>query len=160
MGFSQQVLDMFLRAELIQQMFYSESETKPSFSFSMRLLRLSSNVQSFILNIQGQMISVTQGSRQEIQVHWPGPNPGFVTMRFNNPSENNPTITKTGDWDLMRLFAMSLIKPTANSAVYQVTFHVGDAAAVFALTMKNKVNPLLPGILTGFHVWPTLPKKS
>ena len=53
------------------------------------------------------------------------------------------------DWS--SIFARNELEATPSQAAAVFT--------VFALTMKNKVNPLLPGILTGFRIWPSLPEK-
>jgi type VI secretion system protein ImpL len=145
-------LDAIIRGSLIQKMFYQNNKKYPSFGFGLTPITLSHGVQRFILNVGGQMYTVTPNNPQPFQATWPGPDGNFVTMRFVNEDGKKPTINKSGPWAWLRLLAGEQVKPTNDASQFTVVFDVAGSGASFRLTADNRVNPYLPGLLDGFRL--------
>lgn len=145
-------LDMFIRASMIQKMFYTDSSHSPSFQFDLTPIDLSSNISRFILNISGQMISFEPGIKKTNHLTWPGSDGNFVTMRFNTLSAQKPTVTKTGDWAWLHLLDQSAdIQTTQDPTIFQVTFRLNNNEAHYQLKADNPVNPYQPQLLNAFR---------
>ena len=150
LNISKKSLDIFIRASLIQAMFFHDN--KLGFKFNLQPVNFSQNTTEFILNIAGQMIQVLPGDKTEFSLSWPGPQPTFTTMRFSNASESNPTITKTGPWSWFKILDISHLKTMKSVKDYDVTFAIGDDAATFSLTNPHVVNAFIPGVLNKFRI--------
>jgi len=142
-------LDMLIRASMIQKMFYTDDHTKPSFKF--KLAPVSADAQ-FALNIGGQMVRYTPGTKSLILVNWPGPDGSFVTLRFNNPADQNPTATTMGAWAWLRMVdEYAKLKPSSDPRSAEIIFNLKNNKATFQLSADNAINPYLPNVLSGFR---------
>ena len=141
---------MFIRASLIQQMFFTDNRGKPSFTFSMKPEQLSKRIKSFTLNLEGQIVQATHNDKSTTNLTWPGNNPGNVTLHFSNHEDQNPTTMTNGVWAWFRLLDTSNLQPTNNPKQFLVNFSIGNSTATFNLVADNKVNPYLPDILSKF----------
>lgn len=147
----QSSLDMLIRASMIQQMFYTDNHSTPSLKFTLTPADMSPESSQFALNIGGQMIHYMPGIKKSSTLKWPGQDGNFVTMRFDNAAENNPTLTTMGPWAWLRLLNASTIQSSSNPQQFQVTFRLGNTQAIYQMIATNPVNPYLPNVLAGFR---------
>jgi type VI secretion system protein ImpL len=150
-GISQSDLEMFLRASLIQQMFFTDTSTAPSFRFTLSLVQLSTDDNLFTLNLGGQLIEIPSNDRTIHPLTWPGPNPTFTSIRLVSSNLQSPAITFTGPWSWFKLLDESQLDPTANPREFKLIFKVGDSTASFRMVADNLINPYLPGVLSKFR---------
>lgn len=148
----QNVLDMFIRASMIQKMFYTNNQKTPTIRFKLTPMDMSIDTSQFILNVGGQMVRYMPGIKRTSVLSWPGKDGNFVTMRFNNLNQTNPTVTTMGNWAWLRMLQHATIKPSNNPSSYDVTFKMNNNEAEYQLQADNSVNPYLPGILNGFRL--------
>lgn len=151
----QETLEMFLRASIIQQMFFSENKTFPSSKFILTSLFLSSNVNAFVLNMNGQTMIIHPNEKLSQSFVWPRNDGNFVTIQFSVSESASPTITTSGPWAWYRLLDQSNLQHSSDPRSSTLTFQIGNYIASFQLTTENMVNPFIPGIVTKF----SLPEK-
>lgn len=155
LGFPQSDLDLFIRASLIQKMFFSENNKTPAFQFQLSATGLSATVKTFIINIEGQMVESDQTTTNS-NLNWPGPDPGFVTMRFELTNGDNPTITTVGPWALFRMLDKMSVQSSSDPKTYQIIFASGPNEASYQLTTNNIFNPFIPNTVDAFRCPKTL----
>ncbi len=147
---SQAHLNMFLRASLIQKMFFTNNPKSPSMKLQLQLKHLSKGLTSFVLNLGGQNVIFQATTTKPTAFSWPGPDADFVTIGFNT-KDQHPTVTKTGPWAWLRLLNTATLGSTTNARVFTVTFKLAGQSASFELIADNPINPYLPGILYQFR---------
>ncbi len=149
-GIPQKTLNMFIRASLIQQMFFTDDRTKPSFSFALSPVMLSNQASSFTLNLEGQILQLTHHNQYNSNFIWPGSDPGSVTIHFAARDNQNPTLTTDGVWAWFRLLDQSQLKSTDTASKFTVDFTLSDYHARFKIIAHSKINPYLPNIISKF----------
>lgn len=147
----QEVLEMFLRASLIQQMFFTADKNYPNLKFSLTPTFISSNANAFMLNIDGQVFVVHPGERNSQSFVWPGPNSGVASFQFSTNEKTSPSMTNNGPWAWFKLLDQINIQPTNNPRIFTLTFQSGNYTASFQLATDNLINPFLPGVMSQFR---------
>ena len=147
----QKNLDMFNRAGLIQQMFFSSDLNSPSTKFSLRPVKMASNTQSFVMNLEGETVPFTLSSSPTIAIKWPGPKPGLVTLRFTGELGQTQTRSFSGPWAWFKLLQLSNVATTRSAKRFRVTFSVGDYSADYVIVANSLINPFIPGIVEKFR---------
>ena len=149
-------LEMFLRASLIRKMFYATESSGPALEFELKPEALSASVHQVNLNIGGQTISFDNQHSEAAVIHWPGPEAGLSSIRFELLSKQNPTITESGNWGWFRLLDTADLETTTNAKQFKVIFKAGDNTASYKLIAPSVINPYLPNILDKFRLEPSL----
>ncbi len=158
---SQAKLEMFLRANLIQKMFYSTQEGgELGIEFELKPESLSNSVKQFTLNIDGQMLKFNSHSSEPSVIHWPGPDSNFVTLRFETRTQPQPTETKTGPWAWFKVLDASTLETTPDAKEYKLSFELDKNTARYRLITPNVINPYLPNVLDKFRLSPSLLEES
>jgi len=148
---SQKSIEMFIRASLIQQMFFTDNPSQPSFRFNLTPMSLSNNLVSFTLNLEDQLYEIAPTSRKTMSFTWPGKKIEKTSIVFNPANKNPVDITKTGFWSWFRLLDTATIQPTRNAKIYTITFKSGIYQAKFQVAADNLINPFIPSIINKFR---------
>lgn len=156
LGLSQKTLEMFMRASMIQQMFFTDDATQPSFDFTLTPISLAPNTRAFRLNIDGTRIAYSTHTVKSSNMSWPGPNPGLVIAQFIGVSGDNRITKKSGTFALLRLLQQASLKRTKDPKQFVLTFKSGAYAATYQLTSDNRANPFLPDVLSALRFKDTL----
>ncbi len=149
-AFSQSILDMFMRASLIQQMFFADTDQHPSFKLSLIPLSKSHHIRAITLNIEGQEQTYTDSNQSSTILTWPGTKPNQVTLHATFDNAKPITLSFNGPWALFRLIQSATLIPLANPQKYVLQFKLGTALAAYHLIADNRINPFIPGVLTNF----------
>jgi len=149
---SRKALNMFIRASLIQQMFFTENPRKPSFRFVFTPLSFSSNLNKITINFGRQVYNVYSSTKKSKLFSWSGTDVDYVSIVFTENDGSTRRITFHGPWALFRLLNKSTIQISADPKVYTVIFKSGEDTGSFALTTEHRVNPFVPGIISKFRV--------
>lgn len=152
LGMSQSTLDLFIRASLIQQMFFTNNHQSASFKFNMSPIHLSQSLKIFTLNIDGQVITTTHKIHDQQLLTWPGPRSGNATIHFVSNNNSHATQMTHGVWAWFRLLQQSTVKGTHNPTQFMVDFHHNNEHALLKITANNKANPYLIDIIDKFHI--------
>lgn len=147
----QTTLNMFLRASLIQQMFFTDNAKMPGFQFTLVPVHLSPNLSAFVLNLGGQSIQVRPGATTINTLTWPGPNPNQATILFTENDGKTTSISTSGPWAWFKLLEHAKLQPTRNPRQFVLTFESEDYSITFELFANNLVNPYLPNIINQFR---------
>ena len=146
----QETLNMFIRASMIQQMFYTENSNSPKIIFSLTPLRLSPDTKNFTLNIGGQIMHYPSVQKTRI-LTWPGPLKNTVTLEVITRDAHTLRVTHTGIWAWFALLENAHIQ-MINPKTYHIVFILhGKATASYQLKTHLAVNPYLPNVLTAFR---------
>ncbi len=150
-GFDQKTLNMLIRASVIQQMFFTDNPDKPGFKFSLTPENLSTSSDSFVLNLEGQLVIYNAASTSQQNLRWPGPKPGVVAIQFHSANKKSPSLRLHGPWAWFLLLDRSELKPSQDPRQYQLIFHLNKQRARFQLIANNRVNPFVSNILGQFR---------
>ena len=150
-NFSQDSLEIFLRAALIQKMFYSAKTTNPKLQFTLTPIDITPNTQSFSLHIDGQKITFTNEDKKSLNLIWPGPQPGSVTITFVNNQGKYLTTSEFGPWAWFRILDKANVTPNNNTKLFELTFDLNGNAAKYTLSTTEPVNPFIPEIINNFR---------
>ena len=149
---SQSVLDMMMRASMIQQMFFADNYDQPLFNFSLIPLELGSKTDGFSLNVGTQTITFTPEERKDQSFYWPkNKNALFTTIVFKGENGETPSQTIDGPWAFLRLLDQSSVKSTKNAREYQVKFEIPPFSAQYLMVSEHLINPFIPGVLKKFR---------
>jgi type VI secretion system protein ImpL len=148
---SQNTLEMFIRAALIQRMFFPEDSKVPAINFSLVPVDLEPNVHSFTLELDGQSIIFQKDNEQIISLYWPGPGPGQSTIAFVDDQGKKTILTETGPWAWFKILDKSHLESTANPKHFKLTFYLNNNIVHYELYTNGIVNPFIPGILNAFR---------
>lgn len=152
----QLTLEMFIRAALIQKMFFSEASRIPAINFSLIPAELDPSIQSFNLALDGQQLMYQKDNEQIISLAWPGPQPNHCELTFFDMTGKKTVITEEGPWAWFKLLDKSQLEPTNNPKHFRLNFLLNGAAAHYELYTTGVVNPFIPGILNQFRCPPNL----
>lgn len=147
---SQPTLEMFIRAAMIQKMFFPDDSKQPTIAFSLVPVELGSGVHSFTLDLEGQQAVFQKDNEQILSFTWPGPSPGHTSLTFSD-DQGKKTISETGAWAWFKILDKSKLESTANPKHFRLTFGTNATTVQYDLYATGIVNPFLPGILSGFR---------
>ncbi|CAL7963128.1 type VI secretion system protein ImpL [Gammaproteobacteria bacterium] len=150
-NFSQDSLEVFLRAALIQKMFYTNKTPNPKIYFTLAPMEIAPNTQSFTLHLEGQKVIFTSEDKQTYNLAWPGPNPGLVTIDFVNHQGNYFNASQFGPWAWFRIIDKSNLVSVNNTKAFTLTFDLNGNAAKYELSTNEPINPFIPEIINNFR---------
>lgn len=148
---SQANLEMFIRAALIQKMFFPEDARTPSITFSLVPIDLDPAIQTFNLDVEGQQLVFQKDNEQIISLTWPGPQPSHAEMTFVDNQGKKTVIAETGQWAWFKILDKSLLEATNSPKHFKVTFVLNGSMVHYELYTNGIVNPFIPGILNAFR---------
>jgi type VI protein secretion system component VasK len=147
----QPTLEMFIRAALIQKMFFPDENRQPAIAFSIVPVELGAGVQSFTLDLEGQLAAFQKDNEQIISLSWPGPGPSHTELTFTDDLGKKIVMTETGPWSWFRILDKSKLEATTNPKHFRLTFGSNSTTASYELYASGIVNPFLQGILNAFR---------
>jgi type VI secretion system protein ImpL len=151
LNFSQSTLEMFIRAALIQKMFFSNQQNILSTKFTLVPTGLTPDTKKFTLNLDGQVITYTNGAKKSDVLMWPGPKPGIANIEFitkaGQPVENK----YTGPWAWFKLLEKANLHADNDTTNYELIFDLNGNAVKYQLIPDQLLNPFLPEIVTTFR---------
>lgn len=102
---SAQTLNGFMYAKLISRSYFDHQ--KPGITFTLTPEHLDRHSHHVVLNLAGQMWTITADNNLAQTLKWPGPTPEFTTLRFLTTRGKTPTVSTTGPWSWLKLVALS-----------------------------------------------------
>lgn len=144
-------LKTFMRASLIQKMFFGLNRDKLATQFSLTPIDLSKNVTSVTLQIGKQSMTTTRNSSQAIMFQWPSQHSDNVSIQFSNNNGSTASLSQSGVWAWFRLLSSANIEPSRNPKQYFVTFKQGNDSVSYELISTRLVNPYLQNVLSQFR---------
>lgn len=141
--YSSKTLRQFQRAEDIKKVFFKKDSRTPKIRFSLKPISMSSHVEQFLLDLNGQILTYKHGAQIATAMEWPGEIlNGKVRVVFTPLGGGIPAaIEKSGTWAWFRILDMMLVQRTNSSNIYHVTFDLNGSKATFELRAESAVNP-------------------
>jgi type VI secretion system protein ImpL len=151
-NFSRESLEIFLRAALIQKMFYTTKTPKPTLQFTLTPVDLGANTQGFSLHIDGQKISFSSEDKKSRNITWPGPQSGLATISFVNNDGKYITTSEFGPWAWFRMLdKANIVTNNHDTKHFELTFDLNGNASKYTLTTTEPINPFIPDIISDFR---------
>jgi len=148
-----QLLLALEKARIISIMFFPQNTSTPQVNFSLQQIALMPIVQSFSLNMNGQTLDDSQGSRNISSFVWPGNSDSLGTqISFLDINGQHAANQVDGPWSWFRMLDAAGIHSKDNSQNYVVTFDVDGNEARYLLSAENSINPFIPGIINTFRL--------
>ncbi|EKE00745.1 MAG: hypothetical protein ACD_21C00284G0010 [uncultured bacterium] len=150
-NFSQNSLEVFLRAALIQKMFYSNKTSEAKTEFTLTPLDMTPNTQGFTLHLDGKKTIFTNEDKKSQHFVWPGSRPELVTISFVNYQGKYFSASQFGAWAWFRMIDKSNLVPSGNTRYFMLTFDLNGNAARYELSNSEPINPFIPDIINKFR---------
>lgn len=147
----QEVLEVFIRAALIQKMFYADDKSALGARFSLKPLEMSPNAKLFILDLEGQKINYEYGQKKIDHLVWPGPTPNAVTVEFLTAAGSHVNTIQSDPWAWFRLLDKSNLHVIEGTNRFGLTFDLNGNAIRYELAPEREVNPFIQNITGSFH---------
>ncbi|MDR0218554.1 MAG: type VI secretion system membrane subunit TssM [Enterobacteriaceae bacterium] len=147
------LLAAFQQAQIISDSFFSAGTATPSFRVTVRPIKMSNDILSMELDIDGQKLQYSHGPQFSKIISWPGAvNTNQVNLQINPVSGAPKMLTTSGFWALNRLVDQAKrIRPekTANANQIDETsiwalFNLGGHTVLLEFTSNSHFNPLDP----------------
>ncbi|MEC6797048.1 type VI secretion system membrane subunit TssM [Photobacterium sp. S4TG1] len=152
------VLKQFANAKKIQQAFFNRKGIL-DVEFTLEPINLSANQRRSVINVDGQYIEYSHGSRRPVELIWPN------TLRDSSisklslvPASANLSpraITIQGPWAFFRLLERGQVVGASETSVdYKFTVDGGDV--VYRLNTEEDANPFTSSLFRNFKLSKTL----
>jgi type VI secretion system protein ImpL len=151
LNFPATFLEVFLRAALIQRMFYSTQTEKPKLDFTLTPINMTPSTHTFNLDIDGQKVTFANENKTTQSLTWPGPQPGSVSISFINDKGKYFTTRESGPWAWFRVLDKANVTSSNNTKEFELTFDLNGNAIKYSLTTPEAVNPFIPEIISNFR---------
>lgn len=147
---SQTTLDDLIRANIITSMFFQAPKNNSEFEFTLQKVSLDPIISQLELSIGNTQLIDSPLTESYTKVYWPSPD---AKLSILSNSGEQFSIEETGDWALFRLLQKVNILPEASDQTrLQIVFNINGKTGRYVLATKNPLNPLIPGVLTGFKL--------
>lgn len=150
-GFPQNDLDIFIRAALIQKMFYASNQKNPEVSFSLSPQDFSPNVQSFMLSLDEQKFIDTNENKSMHNFVWKGNKNNKIKIEFVTTNGKSVGTSLQGTWALLKLLDKTNLEASSGKQRYRIVFDLNGNAARYILTADKLVNPFIPDVINNFR---------
>jgi len=154
---SSAALAQFQLADTIKNIFFRMGKQSPAVSFKLKPISMSTEITTFILDIDGQKLTYDHGPVRPVSMKWPGPNnAGQVSIELLPPIHGSSGLSKEGPWALFRVFDEAQISRTSNPTMFIMTFNIDGREAKFELRADSAINPFQLSDLEAFKCLPNL----
>lgn len=155
-GFSPEVLPFFEQQNRVRDSLFVMDGNRPQLDFSLKPIFLDSRLAKFKLSIHGQNMSYQFGRPITSNISWP-PDNFSANSQFNFIRRDGSEVVeiKNGLFAFFRLLDSSNINQLNRNKV-RVTFSKNNFKAIYELSGKGKVNPVIFSQLSNFKCIATL----
>jgi type VI secretion system protein ImpL len=150
-GFSDKTLSMLNRLNYIQNAYLAGGQ-KLAVTFTMQPVTLNSQIASADVIIGDNTFTYKHGPRFPTTITWPGKAGGSVSVSLTGLDGGVYSVSKQGDWGLLRLFDQySLAPKDAKSALFHINMGSGRDVS-YMLRATSAYNPLNLTIIHGLKL--------
>ncbi|ASA57974.1 type VI secretion protein IcmF [Vibrio gazogenes] len=149
-----EVLEQIERARQIQDAFFNRKGVL-DVSFSIEPIRLTGNKRRSVLNVDGQFLSYSHGSRENVELIWPNTLRDSAISKITLiPTKSNlspRSIIIQGPWAFFRLLdAGDVLAASTTSVDYKFTVDGGDM--VYRINSEADMNPFTQRLFKSFKL--------
>lgn len=159
-GLSRQSTEFFLRAKLIQSMFFGQNGDYAQYRFSIIPLELARTIRDFAFEVDGKIIHFDPNNQPMQQIRFSTANHDSASLAYLD-GRGEPTVLRfNGPWAMLRLIHTPNITLTPISGRphrYTLTILENDQTiASFRLIVESTADPLIPDIVAHMTLNTTL----
>lgn len=150
-GFNANVLPFFEKISRVRDSLFVADSNRAKLSLFMKPIYLDSRLAKFKMSIHGQNLSYQFGRPTTTSVSWPPESPS-TNSQFNFVRRDGSEVieSKSGLFALFRLMDKTDIN-RVNANKVEVTFYKNNFKAIYELTGKGMVNPVIFSQLSNFR---------
>lgn len=157
LNISQDSLEIFIRAALIQKMFFPNDAKTINIQFTLTPKEISPKTKDFILNLEGQAISYKSNHHKPSHLVWRALPFGNISLDFiDNINKHQIYNIVNSPWAWLKLLDKYNLHTLNNSQHYELIFDLNGNAVKYSLTAEQPINPFIPGILSNFRCFEKL----
>lgn len=144
------VLDMFQRAAVIRDVYFSAGSVTPQYRVSIRPVEMDSSITQFLMDVDGQLVRYAHGPQVATQVQWPGPR-GSNQVRIElQPQTGAAGMAANGPWALNRLLDRAKLARGGAPETVLATFDIQGRKVVLEITASSVKSPFNLAEMRGF----------
>ena len=116
MPLDQSTIELFIRASMIQQIFYTTNSKAASFQYGFTLQSLSDNAQAVNITNNNKTTQFIHNQPQSATYSWPDTHTSPISVSFTLANNTQSRAIKaSGTWAFLRLLDQGLIRPTTDT---------------------------------------------
>lgn len=150
LALSDDALATFIRAKLIQQMFFAQGNHHPSANFAITPTALHEELKNFTLTLNGQRVEYHGPHQSAEPITWPGPHQNGVFIEIADNADHKSQIGYPGLWGIFHLLDKAQsVKPCPEGLA--LSWVINEKRIDCQLTADGPINPFTPGIINQFR---------
>jgi type VI secretion system protein ImpL len=141
LGIPDSVLSQFQLADQIKKTFFQGGGQSPAVSFGLKPVYLDANVQSFLLDLEGQLFKYRHGPARVQQARWPAnDSTSQVRIVFEDASGSRVSRSREGPWAWFRILDQADLESLSSDRL-RATFEISGRKASWEIHASSVVNP-------------------
>lgn len=153
MNLPDNIMDQFIRGNLIRKMFFANNSSQLNVGFSLTPVTFQPIVKDMVIDINGNKVMNYQGSSKVSNFIWPGKDStDNVEITIQNVSGDASTVKELGPWAWFRILDKSNIKTMGDTQHFELIFSLDGSATKYTLVAKDPINPFVPGVINQFNL--------
>lgn len=146
----QSQLEQFIRAHLIQDMFFTNDSNMGS-TFSLTPMGLSDDIKTIRITLGEQSITYDHDAIPMMELQWPGEEPYGIRMQIEKQNGIEVSYNKPGFWGLFHLINQHAHYDMDRQQA-KIAFTINGETIHLLLASKASPNPFIPDVLNRFHL--------
>lgn len=148
---SDQLIQRFIQANIITNMFFPNNTSNCNIQFSVEKMTLDPVISQLRLNIGDQIIADNQQENVYIpNLHWPVAN---ATLNIQTIEGKKFKIEENGIWGLFRLLEqVNVLNDPNDASAIQVLLEINGNSGRYLFKSNSPINPFMPSILKDFSL--------
>jgi type VI secretion system protein ImpL len=151
LALSDDALAAFIRAKLIQKMFFPEGKHHPIANFTLTPTALNGDLKNFTIVLNGQRVEYHGPNQPPEPITWPGPQQTGVFMEVADNADQKNQVGYPGLWGLFHLLDKAQIGKDSSSSELQLSWIINEKRIDCQITSDAPINPFTPGIINQFR---------
>jgi type VI secretion system protein ImpL len=151
LALSDDALAAFIRANLIQKMFFNEGQHHPNAHFTLTPTQLNNDLKNFTIILNGQRVEYHGPNQAPEHISWPGPQQTGVFIEVADNSDQKNQVGYPGLWGIFHLMDKAQVENTSNPSNIDLNWLVNDKRIDCQITSDAPINPFTPGIINQFR---------
>ncbi|MBX9586421.1 MAG: hypothetical protein K2X50_04100 [Gammaproteobacteria bacterium] len=153
---SDDALAAFIRAKLIQKMFFANGNHHPTANFTLTPTALNSDLKNFSITLNGQRVDYHGPNQPPEPISWPGPHQSGVFLEVADNTDQKNQIGYPGLWGFFRLMDKAQFGKAASGSILQLSWVINEKRVDCEISSDAPINPFTPGIVNQFRCPQTL----
>ena len=151
LALSDDALAAFIRAKLIQKMFFHEGKHHPTANFTITPTALNDDLKNFTIILNGQRVEYHGPNQPPEAITWPGPQHTGVFIEVADNTDQKNQVGYPGLWGLFHLLDKAQIGKDSSSSELQLSWIINEKRIDCQITSDAPINPFTPGIINQFR---------